>query len=111
MSDDVFGDPGGMRALASRLRGRAHRLETIASDAHTRAQRTTFEGPAAVRFCSAVSESRRRLEGAAGMLKALASELDHTAAEVQRRIADARRREEESRRAADDARRRSAPRR
>ena len=59
IADDPFpiGDPGGMRAMAARLRAEADRVESRAGSVVARVGDLQFRGPKAERFRDAISGS------------------------------------------------------
>jgi uncharacterized protein YukE len=80
---EVPGDPAGMRALASTLRGHAGMVGGLASGIDSDVTGMTFEGPAAEAFRSRMSVVTDLYRGAQTELHDLARQLEVSAAEVE----------------------------
>ena len=80
---EVPGDPAGMRALAGALKGEAGALEGVASGLGTAVGAMTFEGPAADRFRTEQTDSKKTISDCAERITSLASLLETKADEVE----------------------------
>jgi uncharacterized protein YukE len=80
---EVPGDPAGMRALASTLRGHAGTVGGLASGVTSDVTGMTFEGPAAEDIRSRMSTVSEMYRAAQTELHDLGRQLDTAAAEVE----------------------------
>jgi uncharacterized protein YukE len=81
---EVPGDPAGMRALASSLRGYASSAAQLASSVAGDVDAMTFEGPAAGPFREGIRAATTAYERAGEELLDAASTLERSATEVER---------------------------
>lgn len=101
---EVVGDPAGIRALASTLRGHAATIGWIESNCTGTVTSMTFEGPAATRFRARTEDCTRDLTSASDELLQLAGTLDRAAADVEAAQAERARKLEQMIREAEHAR-------
>jgi len=80
---EVPGDPAGMRALASALKGDARDIESVASGLGNAVESMTFKGPAGDRFRTEAQSSSSSLGDCATRLTDLAGFLETKATEVE----------------------------
>ncbi|HEY3181625.1 MAG TPA: hypothetical protein VGJ77_02225 [Gaiellaceae bacterium] len=101
---EVVGDPAGMRALASTLRGHAATVAWIESNCTGTVTSMTFEGPAATRFRARAEDCAKSLTSAGDELLQLAGTLDRAASDVEAAQAERARKLAEMAREAEQAR-------
>jgi ABC-type transporter Mla subunit MlaD len=89
---EIPGDPAGMRALASAVRGDARSVSTLTEGIGTAIGNATFEGPAATAIRDRLASYGRSLGDVSQGLEALAGRLDTAAAEVEQQQAERERR-------------------
>ena len=87
-SDQPVRDPAGMRRFARGLRAEAEALASRAAWLARRADRATFEGPAAEPFRQSMLDSRRAVERASVELREIANYVLSAAARVETDQAD-----------------------
>lgn len=87
-----FGDPDGMRALATQLKARATQVEALGARISAPLRSLTFRGPAASRFREHISADLSRINDLADQLNDLANHVTTSAAEVEKKIAAERQR-------------------
>jgi hypothetical protein len=80
---EVPGDPAGMRALASELRGHAGLVGGLASGVDSDVSGMTFEGPAAETFRTRLGNVADAYRDAQAQLHDLAGKLETAASEVE----------------------------
>jgi uncharacterized protein YukE len=90
----ALGDPAAMRSEAYALRAQAEALASLAQQLQGRIEALTFEGPAADRFRSAMTERHHEALRLAGELQDLSDYVFRAAARVEGQIAELRRQEE-----------------
>lgn len=83
-----IGDPVAMRSFAAALRADAERVAARAAWLARRADRMSFEGPAASDLRQSMLDARRAAERASGDLRDLANQVLSAAARVETDIAD-----------------------
>jgi uncharacterized protein YukE len=88
-----LGDPAMMRSEAYALRSQAEALASLAQQLQGRIESLTFEGPAADRFRSAMTERYQEALRLAGELQDLSQYVLSAAARVEGQIAELRRQE------------------
>lgn len=81
---EIPGDPAGMRALASSLRGFGSSAGDLASTVSGDVTAMTFEGPAAGPFRDGIQVVKSAYESVANELLDTASTLERSASEVER---------------------------
>ncbi len=91
MTEIPFGDPGAMRAFAFDVSLAAERVGTVAHDFDTGAYSFEWDGLAAVRFRSNITELSSGAKTIADRLKALSEYLVQQAGILEQQQADARR--------------------
>jgi hypothetical protein len=79
----VIGDPAGMRALASTLRGAASSLGNADDAVWSKASSLSFVGPAANRLASAIGSWHGDISGASHRLSDTAALLERAATDVE----------------------------
>ncbi len=82
------GDPSAMRAFAAALRADAETIAARAAWLARRADRMSFEGPAASDFRQSMLDARRSAERASSDLREIANHILSAAARVETDIAD-----------------------
>ena len=90
----ALGDPVMMRSEAYALRSQAEALASLAQQLQGRVESVEFEGPAADRFRSAMSDRYQEVVSLAAELQELANYVLRAAARVEEQIAELRREEE-----------------
>ena len=88
IGDPPVGDPTAMRAFATALRADAEAVAARAAWLARRAERMTFEGPAASDFRQSMLDTRRAAERASAELRDIANHVLSAAARVETDIAD-----------------------
>ena len=83
----TFPDPAGYRAAATALRRQAEDLGYFAQRVDRTIAATSFEGPAADRFRSTMSDQRTAVLHLAGELHSYANAMSRTAASLEAQIA------------------------
>lgn len=82
------GDPTAMRAFATALRADAEKVAARAAWLYRRADRMSFEGPAASNFRQSMLDARRSAERASADLREIANHILSAAARVETDLAD-----------------------
>ena len=88
---EVVGDPAGMRALATRLRGDADRIATLGGGVKDIVAGAKMQGPAAKRMRKGAATFTGDVGGVVDRLRETAGFLDAEAAEVERKKDERRR--------------------